>query len=107
MFNAWEGFTARHTVGDVLDGRVARVVPFGAFIEVADGVHGLLVGSERPQAGLERLGTDRRDRPRQQTAEIDRELRLMARAVPPGPPHVLAAYRVIARPSANSRPYAS
>lgn len=51
MFNAWEGFTARHTVGDVLDGRVARVVPFGAFIEVADGVHGLLVGSERPQAG--------------------------------------------------------
>ena len=51
MSNAWEGFTARHAVGDVLDGRVASVVPFGAFIEVADGIHGLLVGSDRPQAG--------------------------------------------------------
>ncbi|MEU4228224.1 S1 RNA-binding domain-containing protein [Nonomuraea sp. NPDC026600] len=51
MSNAWEGFTSRHAVGDVLDGSVARVVPFGAFIEVADGVHGLLVGSDRPEAG--------------------------------------------------------
>ncbi|MEU7862482.1 S1 RNA-binding domain-containing protein [Nonomuraea sp. NPDC049141] len=51
MSHAWEGFASRHAVGDVLDGHVAKVVPFGAFIEVADGVHGLLVGSERPEAG--------------------------------------------------------
>ncbi|WP_219466991.1 S1 RNA-binding domain-containing protein [Nonomuraea rhizosphaerae] len=51
MSHAWEGFMAHHGVGDVLDGRVARVVPFGVFVEVADGVHGLLVGREQPQAG--------------------------------------------------------
>jgi small subunit ribosomal protein S1 len=51
MSNAWEGFTALHNVGDVLDGRVARVLPFGAFIEVADGIHGLLVGPDQRQVG--------------------------------------------------------
>lgn len=39
-------FVARHAVGDVLDGRVTKVVPFGAFIEVADGVHGLMPKAE-------------------------------------------------------------
>ncbi|MEV6155936.1 S1 RNA-binding domain-containing protein [Nonomuraea sp. NPDC052129] len=51
MSSAWEGFTAQHAVGDVLDGRVASVFPFGAFIEVADGIHGLLVGPEQRQVG--------------------------------------------------------
>jgi ribosomal protein S1 len=39
---AWQDFVALHGVGDVLDGRVKRVLPFGAFVEVADGVDGLL-----------------------------------------------------------------
>jgi ribosomal protein S1 len=47
-------FLARCTVGDVLEGTVASVVPFGAFVEVADGVHGLLHRSEwnaQPELG--------------------------------------------------------
>jgi len=38
--SAWESFVSRYGVGDVLNGRVARVLPFGAFVEVADGVVG-------------------------------------------------------------------
>jgi small subunit ribosomal protein S1 len=49
--SSWEQFLARYGVGDVLDGRVTKVVPFGALVEVADGVPGLLVGDERPAAG--------------------------------------------------------
>jgi ribosomal protein S1 len=48
-------FLARCAVGDVLDGTVASVVPFGAFVEVADGVHGLLHRTEwnqQPEPGV-------------------------------------------------------
>ncbi len=38
---AWAQFVASHRVGDVLDGEVVSVVPFGAFIQVGEGVHGL------------------------------------------------------------------
>jgi ribosomal protein S1 len=39
---SWEQFLARFGVGDVLEGQVFKVVPFGTFVEVADGVYGLL-----------------------------------------------------------------
>ena len=39
-------FFARHHVGDVLSGPVVRVVPFGAFVELAEGVHGLVPAPE-------------------------------------------------------------
>ena len=39
-------FLARRTAGEVIDGTVVSVVPFGAFVEVADGVHGLVHESE-------------------------------------------------------------
>lgn len=39
-------FLDAHQVGDELDGTVHSIVSFGAFIEVADGVHGLLHVSE-------------------------------------------------------------
>ncbi len=38
---AWRALVARHGIGDVLDGEVVSVVPFGAFIRVGAGVHGL------------------------------------------------------------------
>ncbi len=47
----WQEFFAAHAEGGVLDGVVSRVVPFGAFVEVADGIHGLLVTDEAPQVG--------------------------------------------------------
>jgi ribosomal protein S1 len=45
---AWEEFVARHGIGDLVDGRVTRILPFGAFIRVAGGMDGLLAGDDRP-----------------------------------------------------------
>jgi len=44
----WEEFIAHHKVGDVLEGVVTGVVPFGAFVEVAEGIGGLLPKSVSP-----------------------------------------------------------
>jgi ribosomal protein S1 len=38
----WTDFIARHSGGGVLDGHVTQVLPFGAFVEVAEGIQGLL-----------------------------------------------------------------
>jgi ribosomal protein S1 len=50
--SAWEDFTGRHGVGDILAGHVTKVLPFGALVEV-EGVSGLLrdgsVWPARPQ----------------------------------------------------------
>ena len=40
--DAWHAFLTRHSAGGVLEGRVARVLPFGALVEVGDEVLGLL-----------------------------------------------------------------
>jgi ribosomal protein S1 len=48
---SWEDFVARHGIGDLVDGEVTKVLPFGAFIRVADGFDGLLVGQDRPDLG--------------------------------------------------------
>ncbi len=42
----WESFVAEHQVGDTINGKVTNVVEFGAFVEVADGVEGLIHVSE-------------------------------------------------------------
>jgi small subunit ribosomal protein S1 len=42
----WESFSAAHGVGDVVDGKVTKTVPFGAFVAVSDGVEGLVHVSE-------------------------------------------------------------
>ncbi|MET8649805.1 S1 RNA-binding domain-containing protein [Nocardia aurea] len=38
----WQAFQDGHEVGTVVDATVVSVVPFGAFVEVAPGIHGLL-----------------------------------------------------------------
>ncbi len=48
--DAWEAFFAAHHVGDVVSGKVSRVAPFGAFVEVADGVEALCHNSEAVDA---------------------------------------------------------
>lgn len=50
----WQEFVANYGGGGVIDGWVTRVVPFGAFVEVAEGVQGLLHESSwfvRPKPG--------------------------------------------------------
>ncbi|MER3453866.1 MAG: 30S ribosomal protein S1 [Acidimicrobiia bacterium] len=42
----WEVFAREHSKGSVVQGRVSKIVPYGAFIEVADGIEGLVHISE-------------------------------------------------------------
>ena len=46
---AWRNFLAEHADGGVLNGVVASVVPFGAFVEVGPGIHGLLPHPNCPE----------------------------------------------------------
>jgi small subunit ribosomal protein S1 len=43
---AWREFLAANAAGGVLHGNVTQVMPFGAFVEIADGIVGLLHKSE-------------------------------------------------------------
>jgi len=50
----WNESVSRHASGGVIDGTVVSVVPFGAFVDVGDGIHGLLhesSWSSRPETG--------------------------------------------------------
>jgi small subunit ribosomal protein S1 len=42
----WQTFAREHAVGEVVDGEVTKLVPFGAFVKVADGIEGLVHISE-------------------------------------------------------------
>lgn len=42
----WQEFASTHQVGELVYGRVTKLVPFGAFIQVADGIEGLVHISE-------------------------------------------------------------
>ncbi len=44
--NAYDDFFAIHRVGEILDGRIARLTDFGAFVELEEGVEGLVHVSE-------------------------------------------------------------
>ncbi len=42
----WQEFASAHRVGELVYGRVTKLVPFGAFIQVGDGIEGLVHISE-------------------------------------------------------------
>ncbi|HUY86403.1 MAG TPA: 30S ribosomal protein S1 [Acidimicrobiales bacterium] len=42
----WQEFAGAHKVGELVYGRVTKLVPFGAFIQVGDGIEGLVHISE-------------------------------------------------------------
>lgn len=42
----WKGAADRFAAGDIIEGKVVRLVPFGAFIEIAPGIEGLAHISE-------------------------------------------------------------
>lgn len=50
----WRQFAREHAVGDVIDGRVTKLVPFGAFVEVDDAIEGLVHISELADHHVER-----------------------------------------------------
>ena len=42
----WQVFARTHAIGQVTPGKVTKLVPFGAFVRVADGIEGLVHISE-------------------------------------------------------------
>ena len=52
--DVWDEFFSQHNVGDSVEGKVVRLTNFGAFVELAEGIEGLIHVSEfddSPQAG--------------------------------------------------------
>jgi small subunit ribosomal protein S1 len=51
--NVWDDFFANHKVGDSIIGRIVRLTDFGAFVEIAEGVEGLVHVSELSEDRIE------------------------------------------------------
>lgn len=49
----WQKFASSHALGDIVTGVVTKVVPFGAFVQVAEGTEGLVHISELSDAHVE------------------------------------------------------
>ena len=53
----WDDFFNATKVGDVVEGKIVRITNFGAFVELAEGIEGLIHVSEfEDQAGTEQAG---------------------------------------------------
>jgi small subunit ribosomal protein S1 len=42
----WDDFFSRHSVGQIVEGKVTRMTNFGAFVELDEGIEGLIHVSE-------------------------------------------------------------
>lgn len=51
MKNPWKDVDTQYKIGQRVNGHVRRIVPFGAFIELEDGLNGLLHKSEMSSEG--------------------------------------------------------
>ncbi len=49
----WQQFARTHTIGQVVPGRVTKLVPFGAFVRVDEGIEGLVHISELAERHVE------------------------------------------------------
>jgi small subunit ribosomal protein S1 len=50
----WDEFFAHHKAGDITEGKVVRVTNFGAFVELAEGIEGLVHVSEIDERRIEK-----------------------------------------------------
>ncbi len=73
--DVWETFFSKTHVGDILRGKVVRMAPFGAFVELEEGIEGLCHVSE--------MGGDHADDGECQ-ATVGRELRFRVLRLNPG-----------------------
>ncbi|MDQ5816370.1 MAG: 30S ribosomal protein S1 [Actinomycetota bacterium] len=73
----WRLFARQHEVGDIIEGRVTKLVPFGAFVEVDDAIEGLVHISELAEHHVERAEDEVRvhDRIPVQIIDIDLDRR--------------------------------
>ena len=60
--NTWEEFFKNHTIGDRVVGRIVRLTDFGAFVEIHEGIEGLIhvseIAEERVEKPADRLELD-------------------------------------------------
>lgn len=49
----WQAFARTHAIGQVVPGKVTKLVPFGAFVRVKDGIEGLVHISELAQRHID------------------------------------------------------
>jgi small subunit ribosomal protein S1 len=49
----WQAFARTHAIGQVVPGRVTKLVPFGSFVRVAEGIEGLVHISELAERHVE------------------------------------------------------
>jgi len=49
----WQLFARTHAIGNIVPGKVTKMVPFGAFVRVADGIEGLVHISELAERHVE------------------------------------------------------
>ncbi len=50
----WDEFFAHHKAGDIVEGKIVRMTNFGAFVELAEGIEGLVHVSELDEKRIER-----------------------------------------------------
>ena len=79
----WQRVVDTYSLGDELEGRVTKVVSFGAFVEIMDGVEGLVHISELAQHHVEnpREVVTQGDQIRVKILEIDSERRRLSLSV--------------------------
>ncbi|MBI4168556.1 MAG: S1 RNA-binding domain-containing protein, partial [Acidobacteria bacterium] len=60
--NAWEEFFKNYTIGDLVTGRIVRLTDFGAFVELQEGIEGLVhvseIADERVEKPSDKLHVD-------------------------------------------------
>jgi small subunit ribosomal protein S1 len=106
----WRQFARSHEVGEIIEGRVTKLVPFGAFVEVDDAIEGLVHISELADRHVERAEDEVRVHDRVPVKIIDIDLdrrrislsRKQAMSAPAAP----AAERVRQRPEIELEPEA-
>src|SRR5699024_536277 len=49
----WQSFARRHQIGKIVPGKVTKLVPFGAFVRVGEGIEGLVHVSELAERHVE------------------------------------------------------
>jgi small subunit ribosomal protein S1 len=50
----WDEFFAHHKVGDIVEGKIVRMANFGAFVELAEGIEGLVHVSELDEKRIDK-----------------------------------------------------
>lgn len=84
--DVWEEFFNRHQEGDIVDGKVVRLTNFGAFVEIEEGIEGLLhiseVDDERVEKPEDKLTVGESYRMKIiKMSSLDRKIGLSIRAV--------------------------